>query len=53
MTTKLVVIPNDVSEKDLGSVLQQENQLLAFISRALTDTGTYYAQIEKDGWLVV
>lgn len=38
----------DASEKGLRAVLMQNQQLMAFASRALTDTGGGCAQIEKE-----
>ena len=43
-----LVIQCDASEKGMGTALLQEGQPLAYISRALTDTETRYAQIEKE-----
>lgn len=43
-----VMIQCDASETGLGVVLMQKGQPIAFVSRALTDTGTRYAQIEKE-----
>ena len=45
---KSLVIQCDASEKGMGAALLQEGQPLAYISRALTDTETRYAQIEKE-----
>ena len=45
---KSLVIQCDASEKGIGAALLQEGQSLAYISRALTDTETRYAQIEKE-----
>ena len=50
---KPLVIQCDASEKGLGTALLQEDQPLAYISRALTDTETRYAQIEKELLAVV
>ena len=44
---KLVTIQCDASETGLGAVLLQEGQPISYASRALTDTETRYAQIEK------
>ena len=38
----------DASQTGLGAALLQDGQPLAFVSRALTDTETRYAQLEKD-----
>ncbi|KAL9978343.1 hypothetical protein ACROYT_G015844 [Oculina patagonica] len=43
-----VTIQCDASETGLGAVLVQKGQPIAFASRALTDTETRYAQIEKE-----
>ena len=45
---KDVTIQRDASETGLGAVLMQQGQTIAFVSRALTDTKTPYAQIEKE-----
>ena len=45
---KPLMIQCDASEKGLGATLLQEGQPLAYISRALTDCETRYAQIEKE-----
>ena len=50
---KSLVIQCDKNEKDMGAALFQEGQPLAYISRALTDTKTRYAQIEKELQAVV
>ena len=50
---KSLVIQCDASEKGMGASLLQEGQLLAYISRALTDIETRYAQIEKELLAVV
>ena len=50
---KSFVIQYDVSEKGMGAALLQEGQPLAYISCALTDTETRYAQIEKELLAVV
>ena len=41
------------SERDLGAELLQEVQPIAFFGRALTDTETRYAQIEKEMLAIV
>ena len=46
--TKEVTIQCDASETRLGAVLLQEKQPIAYASRALTETETRYAQIEKE-----
>ena len=38
----------DASQRGLGAALFQEGRLIAYASRALTETGERYAQIEKD-----
>ena len=43
----------DASDKGLGAALLQNGQPLAFASRALTDTETRYAPIEKEMLAVV
>ena len=45
---KPVTIQCDSSEHGLGAVLMQEGQPVSYASRALTDTETRYAQIEKE-----
>jgi hypothetical protein len=45
---KPLTIQCDSSEKGLGAALLQEEQPLAYISRALTETECRYAQIEKE-----
>lgn len=50
---KPLVIQCDASEKGLGAALLQEDHPLAYVSRALTDTETRYAQIEKELLAVV
>ena len=42
------MIQCDASEKGLGAALLQDGKPVAFASRALTDTETRYAQIEKE-----
>lgn len=44
---KDVTIKCDASKTGLGAVLMQNGQPIAYASRALTDTETCYAQIEK------
>ena len=41
------MIQCDVSEKGLGTTLLKDGQHVAFAGRALTDTETRYAHIEK------
>ncbi|UYV72155.1 K02A2.6-like [Cordylochernes scorpioides] len=43
-----VTIQSDASDKGLGAVLLQEEQPVAYASKALTNTETRYAQIEKE-----
>ena len=43
-----LMIQCDGSEKGLGAALPQDGKPVAFASRALTDTETRYAQIEKE-----
>ncbi|UYV74330.1 K02A2.6-like [Cordylochernes scorpioides] len=43
-----VTIQSDDSDKGLGAVLLQEEQPVAYASKALTNTETQYAQIEKE-----
>ena len=43
-----VTLQCDASEKGLGASLMQQGQPVAYASRALTDTETRYAQIEKE-----
>jgi hypothetical protein len=46
--TKEVTLQCDASETGLGAVLLQEDQPIAYASRALTETETRCAQIEKE-----
>ena len=48
-----LTIQCDASEKGLGTAVLQKGQPVAFASRALTDTETRYAQIEKELLAVV
>ena len=50
---KEITVQCDASQTGLGAALLQEGQPLAFASRALTDTETRYAQIEKEMLTVV
>ena len=50
---KEITVQCDASQTGLGAALLQEGQPLAFASRALTDTETRYAQIEKEMLAVV
>ena len=43
-----LVLQSDASETGLDATIMQENQPIAYASRALTDTETRYAQIEKE-----
>ena len=45
---KPVLIPCDASQSGLGAVLLQDNQPVAYTSRALTDAESRYAQTEKE-----
>ena len=45
---KQLVIQCDASDKGLGAALIQDDRPLAYASRALTDTESRYAQIEKE-----
>ena len=51
--SKQVTIQTDSSSTGLGSCLLQDGQPIAFASRALTDTETRWAQIEKELLAVV
>ena len=46
--TETLTLQSDASQTGLGAVLTQNGQPLAFVSRALTDAETRYAQIEKE-----
>ena len=48
-----VTIQCDASETDLGAVLMQNGQPISYASRALTDTETRYAQMEKGLFAIV
>ena len=48
-----LTIQCDASEKGLGAAVLQKGQPVAFVSRALTDTDSRYAQIEKELLIVV
>jgi len=50
---KELTIQCDASERGLGAALLQEGQPIAYASRALTDTETRYAQIEKEALAIV
>ena len=43
-----VTIECDASDTGLGAILTQDGQPVVFASRALSDTETRYAQIEKE-----
>ena len=43
-----LTLQSDASQTGLGTVLTQNGQPLSFASRALSDTETTYAQIEKE-----
>ena len=46
--SKPVTVQCNASQSGLGAVLLQDGQLLCYASRALTDTESRYAQIEKE-----
>ena len=46
--SKPVTVQCDASQSGLGAVLLQEGQPVCYASRALTDTESQYAQIEKE-----
>ena len=48
-----LVIQCDASQKRLGAALLQKGKPIAYASRALTDTKTKYAQIEKEMLAIV
>ena len=50
---KELSIQCDASQTGLGAALLQDGKPLAFVSRALTDTETRYAQLEKEMLAVV
>ena len=50
---KTLTLENDASEYGIGSVLIQEGRPVAYASRALSDTETRWAQIEKEMLAVV
>ena len=50
---KPVVLSVDASQKGLGAVLLQDFLPVAYASRALTDTESRYAQIEKEALAIV
>ena len=52
-STKGATLQCDASDKGLGAVIMQNDQPIAYASRALTDTETCYAQIEKELLAVV
>jgi hypothetical protein len=43
-----IVLQSDASETGLGATIMQENQPIAYASKAFTDTETRYTQIEKE-----
>ncbi len=50
---KDVILSVDASQGGLGAVLLQENLPVAYASKALTQTETRYAQIEKEALAIV
>jgi len=52
-STKGVTLQCDASDKGLRAVIMQNDQPIAYASRALTDTETCYPQIEKELLTVV
>ena len=48
-----LVIQCDASKKGLGTALMQSGKPIAYASRALTETETRYAQIEKEALAIV
>ena len=46
--TKPMVVQADASQRGLGTCLLQEDQLIVFASKSLTDTETRYANIERE-----
>jgi len=50
---KPVEIQSDASQRDLGAVLIQDGQPIAYSSRSLTDVEGRYAQIEKEMLYIV
>ena len=51
--SKPVTVQCDASQSGLGAVLLQDDQLICYASRALTDTEMRYAQIEKEMLAIV
>ena len=45
---KPITLQCDASLKGLGACIIQEGQLIAFMSKSLTDTETCYANIERE-----
>ena len=50
---KAAKVQCDASQKALGAALMQDNHVIAFASRSLSDTEKNYAQIEKELLAVV